>query len=586
MSSPATGPYKSKLLNFLNRQSIQAKERLEQAGRHFKVAVEWGVQVLIYPVYLMVQTGRMAGRQLGKTIERSPLPPSNATEEPQTPTTTIAPETTIDRVLQAIPPLLSGVGETKNRDSAVQLQEVLIEIQQKRSRFDKAIEPASSHSILSASGESLPSTTSESSSALLVRGVASLIETQEIVLIAPNNEILDILSPEQQQKLEKRIALEVASYWYEWRLQQEAEIIYPELAPTFETEDDKVLPPAKLFWKAVRWMQTSRVAIAVNLFGESNLATRPQKMSTMVDIFPHREIAPTLTERLESRQKRSGRAVSTLKLEEIIQAAVDYFYTVRSPQKLSSTPYQTSQSLPSSATDSPHRLPQTHRDKPLAMLRPGEGLRQRDRFTNIVPKLSGKLDFFAKFTKKTKHSEPDPFQIQALIQAAIDYFFNQPQEDARLSKSNSSQISLSSSATQKLPAAETPATQAPWLSWDDLYTETETVNLSDRSQDARSTSLPPTPKKKPLKLKKPPVRRRLSPTVAPSPNLTNNEPSSLVQNQPTNSNLELDPDWIETPATPVGYVKHPLVRILEWLDRLILWLESAIATIWRWLRRH
>jgi hypothetical protein len=570
MSSPATGPYKSKLLNFLNRQSIQAKERLEQAGRQLKVAVEWGIQVLIYPVYLMVQTGRMAGRQLEKTVERSQLPPATESGEPQPPTTEIAPETTIERVLQAIPPLLSPVGGAEN-SSATQLQEVLIEIQQKRSRFEKAIEPARSNSIVSASEKNLPSTTSASSGALLVRGVASRIETQEIVLVAPNNEILDILTPEQQQTLQKRITLEVASYWYEWRLQQESERIYPELV-AIEPESDKVLLPAKLFWKAVRWMQTSRVAIAVNLFGESSIATRPQKMSPMVDIFPRRDIPPSLTHRLENLPKRSGQAITTLKLQEILQAAVDYFYAKRSPQKLASQPEQSAQNLPLSATEPSHRLPQ-----PL-----------RDRLGKLAPKLGANLDFFDKFSQKPKHSEPDPFQIQALIQAAIDYFFNQSQERTQLPNGNSAQKPLPTSATQTLAAAESAPTQDPWLTWDDLYTETETVNFANRNNpnDTQPISLPPKPKK-PARLKKPPLRRRLSQTVTPTANeIASETPSSLVPNRVTSSDLDLDPDWIETPATPVGYVKHPLVRILEWLDRLILALENAIATVWRWLRRR
>jgi uncharacterized protein Smg (DUF494 family) len=50
--------------------------------------------------------------------------------------------------------------------------------------------------------------------------------------------------------------------------------------------------------------------------------------------------------------------------------------------------------------------------------------------------------------------------------------------------------------------------------------------------------------------------------------------------------LELDPDWIETKATPIGYVKHPLERILEWLDRLLLLTEEWVASIWRWLRQR
>ncbi|HBL60467.1 MAG TPA: hypothetical protein DDZ80_19025, partial [Cyanobacteria bacterium UBA8803] len=45
------------------------------------------------------------------------------------------------------------------------------------------------------------------------------------------------------------------------------------------------------------------------------------------------------------------------------------------------------------------------------------------------------------------------------------------------------------------------------------------------------------------------------------------------------------PDWIETQATPTGYVKHPLERVLEWLDLGMLWLEELLIKLWRWVRR-
>jgi len=42
--------------------------------------------------------------------------------------------------------------------------------------------------------------------------------------------------------------------------------------------------------------------------------------------------------------------------------------------------------------------------------------------------------------------------------------------------------------------------------------------------------------------------------------------------------------WIETPATTVGYVDHPLVKLLRWIDRGLLWLESWLQRLWHWWR--
>jgi hypothetical protein len=49
--------------------------------------------------------------------------------------------------------------------------------------------------------------------------------------------------------------------------------------------------------------------------------------------------------------------------------------------------------------------------------------------------------------------------------------------------------------------------------------------------------------------------------------------------------LEAKPDWIETQATPTGYVKHPLEQLLEWLDAAILGFEELVVKAWRWLQQ-
>ncbi len=50
--------------------------------------------------------------------------------------------------------------------------------------------------------------------------------------------------------------------------------------------------------------------------------------------------------------------------------------------------------------------------------------------------------------------------------------------------------------------------------------------------------------------------------------------------------LEFTPDWIETDATAMGYVKHPLEQLLEWLDLAMLWLENILVKFWHWLQQH
>ncbi|MGH2413816.1 MAG: hypothetical protein ACRDEA_09045, partial [Microcystaceae cyanobacterium] len=60
---------------------------------------------------------------------------------------------------------------------------------------------------------------------------------------------------------------------------------------------------------------------------------------------------------------------------------------------------------------------------------------------------------------------------------------------------------------------------------------------------------------------------------------------SVASSQPQESTLDAAPDWLETEATPVGYVKHPLERLLEWLDQIMLWVEERIVNLWTWMRK-
>ena len=60
----STSPYKSKLFNFLNRKSIRFNSRLTQAVRRLKITAEWGTQIAVYPLYMLVQSARIATRQL------------------------------------------------------------------------------------------------------------------------------------------------------------------------------------------------------------------------------------------------------------------------------------------------------------------------------------------------------------------------------------------------------------------------------------------------------------------------------------------------------------------------------------------
>ncbi|HIK10628.1 MAG TPA: hypothetical protein IGS52_10235 [Oscillatoriaceae cyanobacterium M33_DOE_052] len=57
--------------------------------------------------------------------------------------------------------------------------------------------------------------------------------------------------------------------------------------------------------------------------------------------------------------------------------------------------------------------------------------------------------------------------------------------------------------------------------------------------------------------------------------------ATLELERATAAQTEWQPDFLETRAVVTGYVKHPLELVLEWLDRALVWVETAIGKLWR-----
>jgi len=47
---------------------------------------------------------------------------------------------------------------------------------------------------------------------------------------------------------------------------------------------------------------------------------------------------------------------------------------------------------------------------------------------------------------------------------------------------------------------------------------------------------------------------------------------------------EIPGDYLETKAESMGYIKHPLEQVLEWLDQIMLRLETIAVQLWEWAK--
>lgn len=206
------------------------------------------------------------------------------------------------------------------------------------------------------------------------------------------------------------------------------------------------------------------------------------------------------------------------------------------------------------------------------------------------------------------------FRLQTLIFAAINYFFgsNNSKQAIASRKTNSTQPKLRNQRTFKLPTA-TPVDRAPWLTLDDLFGEPELPGVSTLDQhNASSPTLKQLARNTNLisfnltrhslknlrdRFLKLPQSKQLSRQVVEQktakgrrgevdkqlslPKSARYRSASQISNQRStqNTQVEAKPDWIETNATTIGYIKHPLEKILEWLDRVILWLEEMLVKV-------
>ncbi|WP_139325008.1 hypothetical protein [[Limnothrix rosea] IAM M-220] len=210
----STSPYKSKLFNFLNRQSIQWNTRLSKAARRLKITVEWGAQIAVYPLYLLVQSSRVATRQLAaaRSQQQQHRQPAIAPVA-----ATIVPGDMTEEILTLNAP---------NGTTAVELQ-----------------------------------------------GLACELTSQKIFFVDRHNQLI---APDQSQdSIQKQISLHLSNFNYQKRRQRQASLIpqKPTILPPVQPHNPTLFAPVRWLLQGISWLEQSPVAIALDLFGESNWRT-------------------------------------------------------------------------------------------------------------------------------------------------------------------------------------------------------------------------------------------------------------------------------------------------------------------------
>ncbi|MEA5606026.1 hypothetical protein [Nostoc sp. UHCC 0252] len=542
MSSGSSGRYQSRLFNFVHQQSRRVTQQWEHTFRHLQVATKWGVEALLYPVYLLFQSSESSGKTL-QTKEpqtRLKLQPNDTDFQSEIPNA----DSPIQQVLEAVNYVLSDEAVSTPAKTSVTFNPLAL-VGIFRLKF---VDKNSTNNVSYIEYSSITENKAEiinlqQDNALkqhfpAVRGIATNLINRSLVLVTNENEILDILTPQQQAKLEDRIINEIANYWQSWRL----------IIAKKETE---LLPQIDRLLAKLTDGNTTKIPALAEGISKDLLNT--ERLLAFLDIA----VAKLESNALVPVQERS---------QEIVQVA------------------------------------QTQ--------------------LNIF--LYGKEQLAARGEIATTNDglETHTLNIQALIEAALNYFFgvgNRKTLDSRTSDERLPGKLLSSRFRKALAKSSVMENQDlsidPWLTWNDLFGDTETV--ADKSVIGSQVQKPALaaisvghfPQNN-LTVKQPKIGSGLVQRKQAANNLASSQKTSrkissakqtqvhtsltkreirkgeILQQQFTQSSqVEAQPDWIETKATSIGYEKHPLEQILEWVDYAMLWLEERFVRIFQSLRQ-
>ncbi|AFY93849.1 hypothetical protein [Chamaesiphon minutus] len=226
-----SGTYQSRVFTFISKRTDRLKDTCVQGLRHLKVAVVWTGQILLYPLQLLAQKLENLQPRL------APPPPQKSLPQP-------ASDINIEQALESI---VEAGYPIEIADSA----ELIVD---DWSVIDENIWNNGGELIANQSQEATYNFHTSSqvrSHKPIIRGLSSLLTDRQLVLVTAENELLDLLTVSQQQEIRRRIGLDIAIAWHQWRA---SKIATDRAAPEFSTDRQQVL----LDETTDRWLEIER----------------------------------------------------------------------------------------------------------------------------------------------------------------------------------------------------------------------------------------------------------------------------------------------------------------------------------------
>ena len=643
MSDGYYGPYQSRLLNFISKQSRQVADNCDRTWRQIKEATLTATQILLYPAYLLVQSSRMLGRQLRESSQKVDLPELQefgGDENPDLPQNWYQGETSEESSIAEILHLAENLLNSSQTAKTLASFPLLINHGNTANNLHPAVNfspETAKHQITSVLEHPLAKTQLNTASAIVsqakVQGIASFIPARTLVLVGRENQILDILTPEQQEMLEGRITWEIANGGPGRR-----EIAQKELKFNLGLESaaqKAQLPPVRRFWELMAWVQTSPVALKRNQFGESILAVK--KAIDRNSIKAQQASAP-LTSKPAQQSIAASNSIdqNTPKLETNFNSKFDRRIT--NPLSFVTLLDRAAVNLEEFTLPPPAKTTATPTDTPEVKINTSG--------TEANLDLSAR-DILEKYARN----------IEGIIWSSVDHLLG---KETAASDNTEKAVAIQYSLKQRHQQENTqnsPEVDRPWLNWQDLFGEAAPGHLIEGSSEPQATvqsrvaqaspkvkeemaegrsipvsiSLYPEPihrllaqLKQSLVAKVPQSQPQAAPNSAltqknspaltakstrqwraPETQVSKNTNSNTAKNsqsrvaitaptsrytaaQPKNQSAGVQPegDYLETKAESMGYIKHPLEQVLEWLDQVMLRLENIAEQLWNWAKSN
>ncbi|AFY85031.1 hypothetical protein [Oscillatoria acuminata] len=615
----SSGRYQSKLFNFLQAGSRKLATQLEKAGQQIRWVAQTGGHYLLIPVYAVYQATRFVGKQLAGTANPSESTAKTlgtaeanpGTRESDRLSETPSGDRPIARVLSGVE-LVAVAATTADTEESWQVlvteennspqpQEVLALTSGRTGLRERVLNwiPEKILARFGVKGDRpgtlVPVASTEQSltvatpraiatSRPVIQGIATLLETRSLVLISDRNQILDILTPVQQQQLQARIDGELAAAAYN---------LEPKGLPSQATESvltgspsQKQLPPVKRLRRLRQLIAGVQPVPLGNLFDRSLAKVgdlfQPSPLVLQPDgVNEVPEPQETVSPRYQGQPKI---AAALLKMD----AAVARWEGMQLSQG--------------------GTLSQTVADQGESLLK---GIQ------NVAIALVTDPQPDSTDSELSQEQQSLSLQMQRLIQSAVDYFFGGSDQaltgegDRQFTQTEVSgkELAQQFENVKPLPVNSEAATGQ-------LSSNPELDSLPDSFWGVEAVEQflnPPYPTTRRIGQSQPvskPSRskttkgnhhrvqpRRSVPRTAVQPTATVTvEPTSRVSrpSPAVDSPVQLPPqvqtqpkrDWIDVEIAEVEYIMHPLEQGLKWFDQILVWLEEKLIQGWQWARQQ